>query len=226
MLPADATGNTRPLFVATGVNGVLYARTLTTGWQKVRGAGTCSSIPGAAAFGQTLYLACAGTDHQLYVATAAITSTGTLGSAQWRALGGYLTGSPVIALVGDATTFIVPGKNRVLYQRTLTHGFTRLALNCYGQPTTATTPDRARSYLACSDHNGSLVVSINDGDHWSNPTNYGGGILGAPAVLANSRATTFLAEGNDHALWTRTPTSGWKRYGANASAGVQAAALN
>jgi hypothetical protein len=223
-IPAGA-GQLSPLFVGTGLDHSLNVRTLSAGWQRVKGAGSCTGQPGAAAYGRMLFLACMGADHQLYGGTAAVTSSGTVGATQWRALGGYLTGSPVIALAGAGATFVVPGKNGALYQRTLAHGFTQMPISCSGQPAAATSPDRARTYIACANSSGNLLTWSSDGERWSGPINHGGVVVGQPAVLANSQSVSFVAQGTDHAAWAWT-AGHWKRYGGNASAGVAAAGLN
>ena len=55
----------------------------------------------------------------------------------------------------------------------------------------------------------------------------GGSLTGGPAVAATSRAAELVAENaSNHAVYERTPLTGWVGLGGSVVGGVGAAALN
>ena len=111
--PAVAIVNGSPLFAATGTDGVVRTRTLTTGW-----AATplrCTSRPAAASGGGSVYLACRNSSGALLWSR----DVGS-GFAPARSAGGVIVGGPAIAVdgAGRATAY-VQGTNGSVYRTRL-----------------------------------------------------------------------------------------------------------
>ena len=69
-------------------------------------------------------------------------------------------------------------------------------------------------------------MAANGGAGWSSAVSLGGSLIGGPGVAAASRASELLAEGSNHAVYERTPLTGWANLGGSVVGGVGAAALN
>ncbi|HEX2772703.1 MAG TPA: PQQ-binding-like beta-propeller repeat protein, partial [Micromonosporaceae bacterium] len=111
--PAVTIANGSPLYAATGTDGVVRTRTLTTGWiaTQLR----CTSGPASASGGGSIYLACRNSSGALVWSR----SVGA-GFAAARSAGGGIVGSPAIAVdsAGSATAY-VQGTNGSVFRKRL-----------------------------------------------------------------------------------------------------------
>jgi len=218
----------QPLFIATGGNKVLSIRSLTVGWQ-VLGPVTRSCLGGPAAVitGGTLTVACRGTDNALWENSAPVPASGLPQFTQaWKSLGGVLSAGPAVAPVGGLVRFFVRGTNGRIYIRSLTSGYSAAPWVCIGAPAAAAEVASSDTIFACQGSNHALYVAANGGAGWSSAVSLGGSLIGGPGVAAASRASELLAEGSNHAVYERTPLTGWANLGGSVVGGVGAAALN
>ncbi len=218
-----------PLFIGTGVNGELYLRTATVGWQPVGPSKAfCIGAPAAAVTGTTLTVACEGTNGQLYYDTAAVPASGLPQfSSGWKDLGGALTAGPAVAPVDGVMTFFALGTDGRVYTRTLTTGFKATSWLCIGNPAAATDASTGVTTFACQGTNHALWKATDSGTGWSGAVSLGGTLTGGgPAVAAGGGVTEFFAEGTNNGLWMRTPSTGWVNLEEGTIYGVGAGALN
>src|SRR5437016_2158556 len=90
------------------------------GWQVLGVLGTyCLDNPAGSMSGTTLTVACQGQAHDLWYATAPVTSTAVGTASAWTSLGGQTQYGPAIAVTATGTTVFVAGKNNNLYRRTI-----------------------------------------------------------------------------------------------------------
>jgi hypothetical protein len=54
----------------------------------------------------------------------------------------------------------------------------------------------------------------------------GGTLIGGPGIAATSRGPELLAESTNHAVWERTPLTGWASLGGSVVGGVGGVGLN
>jgi GH25 family lysozyme M1 (1,4-beta-N-acetylmuramidase) len=217
----------QPLFIATGSNKRLYIRSLTVGWQALGPATmSCSGGPAAVITGRTLTVACRGLNNALWENTATVPPSGLPQfSHGWASLGGTLTAGPAVAPVREVMTFFVPSTNGRIYIRTLTTGYAATPWVCIGSPAAAQGASSG-TLFACQGGNHALLEAVNGGAGWSSAVTLGGTLIGGPAVAATSPVPELLAESTNHAVWERTPLTGWTSLGGSVAGGVGAVALN
>ena len=228
----DGSKPASPLFIATASNNKLYIRSLAVGWQ-VLGPHQASCLGGPAAVitgstTLTLTVACRGLNNALYVNSATVPSSGLPQFTHgWTSLGGTLSAGPAAAPVGGTMTFFVLGTNGRVYTRTLiSPGYSATSWLCIGSPAAAQGAS-GETLFACQGGNHALYVATNGGAGWSSAVSLGGSLTGGPAVAATSRASELLAENaSNHAVYERTPLTGWTGLGGSVVGGVGAAALN
>jgi len=218
-----------PLFIATGSNKKLYIRSLTVGWQALGPAqASCLGGPAAVIVGSTLTVACRGTNNALWYNTATVPSSGLPQFTQtWKTLGGLLTAGPAVAPVGGKITFFAPSTNGKIWTRTTSTGYSATLWVCIGAPAAAAEAASSDTIFACQGGNHALYVAFNGGAGWTSAASLGGSLTGGPAVAATSRAAELVAENaSNHAVYERTPLTGWVGLGGSVVGGVGAAALN
>jgi hypothetical protein len=230
--PYGSTPASPVFFIGTGGNKLLYIRSTTAGWQRL-GPNTQSCLGGPAAVittsaaTSTLTVACRGLNNALWENTATVPSTGLPQfTRKWTSLGGALSAAPAVAPVGGVVTFFARGTNGRIYIRTLSAGFSAAPWSCAGSPAAAAEAASSDTIFACLGSNHALFEAVNGGAGWAPVVPLGGSLIGGPAIAAASRAAEMLGEGSNHAVWVRTPLTGWTSLGGNAVGGVGAAALN
>jgi GH25 family lysozyme M1 (1,4-beta-N-acetylmuramidase) len=223
----DASVLAPPLFIATSTNKQLYIRSLTAGWQRLGSASMpCTGGPAAVITGGTLTVACRGTNNALWENSAPVPSSGLPQFTNpWANLGGVLTAGPAVAPVGGTMTFFAPSTSGRIWTRTLTSGYSATPWVCIGSPAAAQGASSGTTF-ACQGGDHALYVATNAGAGWSSEASLGGSLIGGPGVGATSLSTDLLAEGSNHAVWQRTPLTGWSSLGGSVVGGVGAAALN
>jgi hypothetical protein len=123
-------------------------------------------------------------------------------------------------------TFFARGANSRIYTRTLATGWQITPWSCAAAPAAAVEEASSDTIFACQGATHVLWEAVNGGAGWTKAVSLGGSLIGGPAVAATSRVTDLLAEGNNRAVWERTPFTGWFSLGGSVSGGVGAAALN
>jgi hypothetical protein len=215
----------QPLFIATGADKKLYIRSLSTSWQLI--GASCLGGPAAVITGGTLTVACRGTNNALWYNTATVPTSGLPRFTQaWKSLGGLLTAGPAVASVGGKITFFAPSTNGKIWTRTTSTGYAATPFTCIGSPAAAAETASSDTVFACQATNHALFAAANGGAGWSSTGLLGGSLIGGPGVAATSRASELLAEGSNHAVFERTPLTGWTSLGGSVVGGVGAAALN
>lgn len=225
---SDGTSPVSPLFFATGTNKSLYVRSLTAGWEAVSPHASCVGSPAAVVTSGTLTVACRGTTNQLYYNNATWSGTGLpVFTSGWKSLSGVLTAPPAVAPVGGVLSFFVRGSTGHIYIRTLSTGFAEQPWACLGAAAAAVVPSPAgETIFACEGTNRALYWAINGGAGWGPALSLGGVLVTAPVIAATSLTPYFLVEGTTHAVYERTPTSGYNSLAGTVVGGVGAAALN
>ena len=192
---------------------------------------SCLGGPAAVITGSTtltLTVACRGLNNALYVNSATVPSSGLPQFTHgWTSLGGTLSAGPAAAPVGGTMTFFVLGTNGRVYTRTLiSPGYSATSWLCIGSPAAAQGAS-GETLFACQGGNHALYVATNGGAGWSSAVSLGGSLTGGPAVAATSRVPELLAENaSNHAVYERSPVTGWVGLGGSVVGGVGAAALN
>jgi YVTN family beta-propeller protein len=125
--PAAAPVNGTMTFFVRGTNGLIYTRTLTTGYSATPW--SCIGAPAAAAVESTsiTYVAFQGTDHALWEAT----NSGS-GWAAPVQLGGSLIGGPAVAANGDEPYLLAEGTDHAVWQRGTFTGWSGLGGSVVG----------------------------------------------------------------------------------------------
>lgn len=231
--PPNPDGGTwaSPLFVATGTNKLLYIRGLTGSWQRLGPqAGSCLGSPAAVITGTapnyTVTVACEGTNRALYYNTATLGSGLPQFTSGWKSLGGVLTAGPAVAPVGGVMTFFVRGTTGRIYTRTENAGYAEMPWACIGAPSAGLQAATGVTVFACQGTNHALHEATSTGGGWTPAVSLGGSLIGGPAVAATSEAIVLFGEGTSHAVYRRTPATGWTSLGSSVVDGVGAAALN
>ncbi len=238
---------TIPVFIATGTDGHLWARTATSLWQVLSPTGTCVGAPAAVITGTpltgpfTLTVACRGTDNALWENSVTLLGNGlppTIMTA-WRDLGGVLRAGPAVAPVNGTITFFALGTTGRIYTRTLATGYQETSWPCIGQPNAAAQTvgeavvngvDTQSTDFVCEGADHALWQSVFNWNGaalgtWSVFYSQGGSVVGSPAIAPAGSAIEQVVEGTDHAIWVGIPGK-WVRLGGQAVGGVGAAALN
>ncbi len=219
-----------PLFVATGTDGHLYIRSLSTGWQEITPVASCLGSPAAMITGSTtltLTVACEGTNRALYYDTATVPASGLPAfTTGWAYLGGTLSAGPAVATVGGTTTFFALGTSGHIYTRTVSTGFAETPWACIGSPAAAVQAATGETVFGCQGTNHALWYATSTGTSWTAAASLGGSMTGGPGIAATSAQIEFYAEGTGNAVYQRTLTTGWASLGGSVLNGAAATALN
>ncbi len=159
-------------------------------------------------------LAVTGSNRSLYVRTDA--------QSAWTNLGGALASAPAVASYDGVTHYIATGTNKVLYHRTNTTGWTRLA-NAYCTDVSATA-DAETVWFSCRGSNGALYAGqfpvTAQKPALGSLTKLGGVVQGAVPVTLTDAGPQFFARGGTYYdeegyagnTWTWDAEFGWERY--------------
>lgn len=222
------------LYVGTGTDNQLWARTDTLGWRRLSSTGTfCKGGPGAFIAGSSaLTVACRGGDDALYYAEATIGDGSIPVMNTWKRLGGILSAGPAIGISqqkGDAITFLVVGQDGRIYENTKA-GYAAMPWQCKGHVAFNSLGDT--SWFGCRGLNDALWVARNTPSGWGGVFSLGGVLTAGPGVAVGANASVFLVQGGDNGVWQRivnnesgNPTGGYASNGGQIKFGVNAAAL-
>ena len=229
--PADPA---EPIYIGTGVDNQLWARTGGLGWRPLSSGGTfCKGGPGAIVYksGETQHLvvACRGSDDALWSATAPVTQNTVPNLTNWTRVGGILTAGPALGIsqhLGDVVTYLVRGTDGAVWQSTGA-GFSRTNWLCKGHAAFNTLNDV--SWFGCRGTDDALWVAKNTPAGWGPTTTLGGILAEGPGVAVTPENAVFFVPGIDNAVWQRvvrnsdgapvtgfTTTGGQIKYGVNA----------
>jgi hypothetical protein len=224
-----------PLFIGTGADHDLWVRTTGLGWQRLHDSPAyCIDNPAAAVIGGTLYVACQGGDHALWLnqSSGAVTPgvIPTLTRGTFQALGGNLSAGPALAKVplrAGPDIMAVNSDNSV--SDWYGGSFHATSFGCIGHPALATKSDGSRAYFGCKGLDSALWQSQNDGStnggNWFGTGSLVGYILDGPGISPTAQGVTFYGEGGDQAVWERTLVTGWTSDSGIVKYGVGAAGL-
>ncbi|MEY2477310.1 MAG: hypothetical protein QOG87_2625 [Actinomycetota bacterium] len=223
-----------PIYVGTGVDNQLWARTGGQGWRPLSSGGTfCKGEPGALVYTsgatQHLVVACRGRDDALWSATATITPNTVPNLTNWTRIGGILTAGPALGIsqhLGDVVTYLVRGTDGAVWQST-GGGFTRTHWVCKGHAAFNTLNDV--SWFGCRGADDALWVARNTPAGWAADIRLGGILAEGPGVAVTPESAVFFVPGVDNAVWQRvvrnsdgvpltdfTSTGGQIKFGVNA----------
>ncbi len=158
-------------------------------------------------------LAVTGTNRALYVRDG--------GETRWTNLGGQLLSAPAVASWGGVTHYVATGTNQVLYHRTDTTAWHRLA-PAFCTDVSATAADGV-VYLSCRGANAALYTAQFDASQQQPAvralTKRGGVIQGAaPVVMTNIgpvyhvRGGSYIEGGGEYNTYTWDAVEGFLRY--------------
>jgi len=224
--------------VATGTNGLLYARTQSTGWT-LASSSACAN-PDLTSAGSQLVVACTGTNKALYAARFDTTVSGNPYFTTFANLGGVINAGPAVYRdpATAAPVYTAAGASRDstladLYTRTDTVWWTSRNVRCAGHPAVGT---RAGSltYTGCRDSvDNTLHVTITAPGQPSAvfDGSLGGALQGGVgvAVASDDSAATFFVQGTNGVVYRTTvagngTATGFSSIGGTAVSGVRASA--
>lgn len=207
---ADAAEVAIPLYVGTGTDNQLWARTDTMGWRRLSSSGSfCKGTPGALVFSpsagvQTLIAACRGGDDALYRASGTITTTTIPDLNNWTRLGGKLGAGPSIGIDQGTpqklVTYLVPGPDgRVYRNQGAVGGFAAMPWICKGHVAFNTL--NTTSWFGCRGTDDALWAAENTADGWGNVFSLGGKLNDGPGVAVTGGSAVFFVQGTDNVVY-------------------------
>jgi hypothetical protein len=243
----------QPLFIGTGLDHALWARTLNQPWQHLSGFPTyCIDNPAAVvvsahAAGQLLLtVACQGQDHALWYGQATV-APGVLPSQNvtLSSLGGIFTNGPAVApvdpihagSVNAELTFFGRGQDGHVWTRRLVDpDWSQTVWQCIGHPAaggslaTFNPPTYAEiSVFACQGADHTLWTARNIGAGWEPARSWGGVLVDGPGIAVTPTWVTAYVEGQNMHVWQLSFSpqnlTPWTDQGGTVQFGAGAAAL-
>lgn len=213
-----------PLYIATGTDHRPYVRSDTEGFTALSSVYSyCIDNPAATVDSAgNLVVACQGSDHGIWTATASIPSSGLPALGGWTPLGGQSYSGPALAIdpQTNLVNVAVTGTDSALYRRPVTSGawFPFAGSVCVGHPAAGTS--QGVEYLACHGSDSALWWTSNAGAGFGGFQSAGGQLIDGPGLAAAADEVTFLVEGAagqayQRTVATRAPglSTGWAQTG-------------
>ena len=186
--------------------------------------GRCLGVSGTVV-GTTLDVACEGVDHALFTASTRLPLTTTSRLSAWVNRGGVLASAPAAATVGGAELVAVRGtSSRIYLIRPGQTGFTGQPWSCADAPALAGGGPGGLDVLACRTPAGAVQETTYARGRWGALSSLGGSTVGQPGVAFVGGVATFVAEGTNGQLYSRTGTTGWVGHGGRIEGGASIAA--
>ena len=205
--PGLAVGD-QPYFVGIGANNNVYVRTYDQGWAPLGPKGTNCSGASVAIAGNTMAVACRGSNGRLYVgkAVADATTSGRLPRiTSFQNRGGQLLFGATVGVNKDAFYYDVIGTNHLVYEATDTSGL-RLVTGSPRCSSSLAIDVVTGGGVACRSEDGALLVLSNATDQF---IKIPGAIVGRPAVSVDDDGTSrYYALGTNRKIYTasQSPT--------------------
>jgi hypothetical protein len=234
-LPSGEGGreNGTPLYVGTGTDNQLWARTTDLGWRPLSSGGTfCKGGPGAVynSLNNSLTVACRGVDDALWVGSGPLAAGSIPDIKNWARIGGTLKAGPSVAVgPNQQVTFLVVGLDDHVWQTT-GGPFTGMSWQCKGHVAFSSNPDVG--WFGCRGLDDALWAAVITQDGWAPARRLGGVLTDGPGVAVAPDGAVFAVQGLDQAVWqivmdnlSGEPMGGFSRNGGKIKFGVGAAAL-
>jgi hypothetical protein len=141
-----------------------------------------------------------GGDRALWYDNGPVSTTSTPLLNTWEGLGGILNAGPAMALVGgNSLTFMVPGTDNRIWERTLVTGYSARPWGCFGHPALASSG--TTTYFACTGSDRATWYAVHDGSGWSERGSIGGLARGGPGLAVTPDEAVIFVHGDDDAVW-------------------------